>query len=76
MARQEKQVQSRHIHNRSGDNFWRHGPGPDRQLPAVTMDVLALTGELRKGTIERVMSMSGLELGLQALLEGRRPGPR
>ena len=43
-------------------------------LRAVTEDVLALAGELRKGTIERVMGMSDVELGLQALLSNRRPG--
>ena len=37
-------------------------------LRAVTADVLALAGELRKGTIERVMEISDAELGLQALL--------
>ena len=41
-------------------------------LQAVTEDVLALAGELRKGTIERVMDMSDVELGLQALLGDRR----
>ena len=45
-------------------------------LRAVTEDVLALAGELRKGTIERVMGMSDVELGLQALLGSRRPGRR
>ena len=45
-------------------------------LRAVTEDVLALAGELRKGTIERVMGMSDVELGLQALLSSRRPGRR
>ena len=44
-------------------------------LRAVTEGVLALAGELRKGTIERVMGMSDVELGLQALL-GQRPGRR
>ena len=43
-------------------------------LRAVTENVLALAGELRKGTIERVMGMSDVELGLQALLSNRRPG--
>jgi hypothetical protein len=38
-------------------------------------DVLALAGELRKGTIERVLGMSDLELGLQYLL-GRQSSGR
>ena len=46
------------------------------QLRAVTEDVLDLAGELRKGTIERIMGMSDVELGLQALLGNRRPGRR
>jgi len=40
----------------------------NQQLRSVTADVLALAGELRKGTIERVLGMSDLELGLQYLL--------
>jgi hypothetical protein len=35
-----------------------------------------LASELREGTIERVMDMRDLELGLQALLGNRRPGRR
>ena len=50
--------------------------GQNGQLRAVTEDVLALAGELRQGTIERVMHMSGVELGLQALLGNRHPGRR
>ena len=46
------------------------------QLRAVTADVLALATELRKGTVERVMGMSDLELGLQALLRNQGPGRR
>ena len=42
-------------------------------LRTVTEDVLALAGELRKGTIERVINMSDVELGLQALLRSQRP---
>ena len=42
----------------------------------MTEDVLALASELRKGSIERVMNMSDLELGLQALLGSRLPGRR
>ena len=48
----------------------------NQQLRAVTADVLALAAELRKGTIERVMGMSDLELGLQALLRSQDPGRR
>jgi hypothetical protein len=43
----------------------------NRQLRAVTMEVLALAGKLRKGSIDRIIGMSDLELGLQALLGGR-----
>jgi hypothetical protein len=43
----------------------------NRHLRAVTVDVLALARELRKGTIERVLGMSDVQLGLQALLGGR-----
>lgn len=45
-------------------------------LRAATADILALASELRKGTIERVMGMSDVELGLQALLESRLPSRR
>jgi hypothetical protein len=47
----------------------------NRHLRQVTMDVLALAHELRKGTIDHIMAMSDLELGLQALLgiPPRRP---
>ncbi len=45
-------------------------------LRAATADFLALASKLRKSTIERVMDMSDLELGLQALLGSRRPGRR
>ena len=48
----------------------------NQQLRIVTTDVLALARELRKGTIERVLGMSDLELGLQALLENRSSGRR
>jgi hypothetical protein len=41
----------------------------NHQLRAVTAEVLALAaGELRKGTINRVLAMSDLELGIQALI--------
>ena len=46
------------------------------QLRAATTDVLALASELRRGTIERVIGMSDVELGLQALLGSRSPGRR
>ena len=46
------------------------------RLRSVTTDVLALAAELRKGAIERVMDMSDVELGLQALLGGRAPSRR
>ena len=45
----------------------------NRRLRHVTTEVLALAHELRKGTIDRIMAMSDLELGLQALL-GMPPG--
>ena len=48
----------------------------NRQLRAVTMEVPTLAGELRKDSIERIMGMSDLELGLQALLAGRSSGRR
>ena len=48
----------------------------NQQLRAVTADVLALASELRKGTIERVIGMSDVELGLQALLGSRLPSRR
>ena len=47
----------------------------NRRLRQVTTDVLVLAAELRKGTTERVMQASDLELGLQALL-GKRPSDR
>ena len=45
-------------------------------LRAVTADVLALASELRKGTIQRVLAMSDVELGLHALLTNRQSGRR
>lgn len=48
----------------------------NRRLRQVTAEVLALAAELRKGTIDRIMAMSDLELGLQTLLGAlpqRRP---
>jgi len=47
----------------------------NRQLRAVTMEVLALAGELRKGSIDRIMGMRDIELGLQAL-RGNRSSSR
>jgi|BogFormECP12_OM2_1039638.scaffolds.fasta_scaffold03989_5 hypothetical protein len=43
----------------------------NRQLRDATTTVLALSRELRKGTIERVMEKSDIELGLEAVLRGR-----
>jgi len=47
----------------------------NQHLRAVTAQVIALGRELRKGTINRIMDMSDIELGLQALL-GHRPANR
>ena len=46
----------------------------NRQLRQVTTEVLTLAAELRKGTIDRVMAMTDLGLGLQALLGTPPPG--
>ena len=40
----------------------------NQQLRGITADVLALASQRRKSTIERVLGMSDLELGLQYLL--------
>jgi hypothetical protein len=48
----------------------------NRQLRDVTADVLALAAELRKATIERVLDMTDLELGLQSLLGSQISGRR
>lgn len=48
----------------------------NRQLRTATMEVLALAGELRKGSINHVMGMSDLELGLQVLISGQSTGKR
>ncbi len=48
----------------------------NRQLRDVTTDVLTLPRGLRQGTINRIMGMSDLELGLQALLGSQRHGRR
>src|SRR4051812_24365393 len=48
----------------------------NRRLRQVTTDVLALARELRNGASNRIMAMSDLELGLQAILgtlPSRRP---
>ena len=47
----------------------------NQQLREVTANVLTLAGELRKGTIERVLGMSDLELGLRHLL-AKQPSNR
>jgi hypothetical protein len=49
---------------------------PTQQLRGVTADVLTLARELRKGTIERVLGMSDLELGIQAVLTNWSSGRR
>ncbi len=38
------------------------------ELRTATADVLALAPELRKGSIDRILEMSDLEIGLQTLL--------
>ena len=45
----------------------------NRQLRDITADVLALAGELRNRTIERVLGMSDIELGLRYLLGKQSP---
>jgi hypothetical protein len=50
--------------------------GQNGKLRAVTANVLALASDLRKGTIERVLAMSDVELGLHALLTNRQSGRR
>jgi signal transduction histidine kinase len=60
---------------------WRHERPTDAQrqeldrlegqlerLRAVLEDILKLAGELKQGTIERVLAKSDLELGIEALL--------
>jgi hypothetical protein len=47
----------------------------NRCLRQITTEILALAVELRKGTIDRIMERSDLELGLQALL-GKLPPRR
>jgi hypothetical protein len=48
----------------------------NQQLRNVTAEVLALAWVLRNGTIERVLAMSDIELGLQSLIGSRSPLPR
>lgn len=48
----------------------------NRQLQGVTADILTLARDLRKGTIDRIIGMSHLDLGLQALLRDRPAGRR
>ncbi len=43
----------------------------NRELRAVTANVLALAPELRKGSIDRILEMSDLEIGLQTRLGAR-----
>ena len=55
----------------------RFGPEGATEAPPHTRgstEVLALATELRKDTIDRIMAMSDLELGLQALLGTLPPG--
>ncbi len=46
----------------------------NQQLRRVTVDVLALAVELRKGTINRVLSMSDIEIALQTLCSAPASG--
>lgn len=48
----------------------------NQKVRGVTADVLALASQLRKGTIERALRMSDLELGIRALLPNRSSGTR
>jgi hypothetical protein len=48
----------------------------NRHLRDAITTVLALSRELRKGTIERVLEKSDIELGLKALLGSRPANPR
>ncbi len=45
----------------------------NQQLQLLTADILVLASELRKGTFQRLLGMSDLELGLQYLLGKRSP---
>ena len=57
----------------SWERFCAFAREPERRQ--VTTEVLALAAELRKGTIDRIMAMSDLELGMQALLGTLPPRP-
>ena len=46
----------------------------NRRLRQVTMEILTLAVELRKGTIDRIMATTDFELGLQATLGTLPPG--
>jgi len=48
----------------------------NQQLRGVTKAVLDLAGQLRTGTIDRVLEISDLEIGLQTFLGLRPPGTR
>ena len=48
----------------------------NQQLRDVTADVLTLARELRKGTIERVLGMNDLELGIREVLANRSSSRR
>jgi hypothetical protein len=43
------------------------------QLRQVNAGVLAVAGELSRGTIDTVLAKSGLELGIEALMRGLQP---
>ncbi len=48
----------------------------NQQLRDITKAVLDLAGDLRKGTINKVLGMSDLELGIQTLLGTPLSGKR
>ena len=48
----------------------------NRQLRDATTTVLALSRELRKGTIDRIMEKSDEQLGIEAVLRARPPTRR
>jgi hypothetical protein len=43
------------------------------QFRQVNAEVLAVAGELSRGTIDTVLAKSGLELGIEALMRGMHP---
>jgi hypothetical protein len=57
-----------------GARSWARLEEKNRNLRQVTTEVLTLAAELCKGTIDRIMAMSDLELGLQAMLGTLPPG--